>query len=180
MRIDGQPIHLDPELLFQRLIAASIAIDDRKALFRFELCSSPSALFDDTLMPRVPQKAVLANAIWTRLPPDIAGPADDVEGCPPFERRQQTELHRHVESLPVVCWMTHGTRGGGCRPVDCANSNAIGSYEEHCPHGRRYRSGHSAMLLRRSRWLRLVHAVFDTGDIEEEPHMGYQSHPKFA
>ena len=45
----------------------------------------------------------LANAIWTRLPPDIAGPTDDVEGCLPFERRQQTELHRHVESLPAAC-----------------------------------------------------------------------------
>ena len=59
--------------------------------------------------------------------------------------------------------MPHRTRGGGCRPVDCPNSNAIGSYEEHCPLGRRYRSGHPAMLLRRSRWLRLVHAVFDIG-----------------
>ena len=67
MRVDGQPIHVDPELLFQRLIVASNAIEDRKASFRFELCSYPSALFDDTLMPRVPRKAVLANAIWTRL-----------------------------------------------------------------------------------------------------------------
>ena len=72
---------------------------------------------------------------------------DDVEGCLPFKRRQQTELHRHVESLPAACWMPHRTRGGGCRPVDCPNSNAIGSYEEHCPLGRRYRSGHPAMLL---------------------------------
>ena len=71
VRVYGQPIHVDPELLFQRLIAASNAIDDRKALFRFELCSYPSALFDDKLMPRAPQKAVLANAIWTRLPPGI-------------------------------------------------------------------------------------------------------------
>ena len=38
-----------------------------------------SALFDDTLMPRAPQKAVLANAIWTRLPPDIAGPTGEVQ-----------------------------------------------------------------------------------------------------
>ena len=65
--VDGQPIHVDPELLFQSLIA----IDDRKALFRFELCIYPSALFDETLMPRAPQKAVLSNAVWTRLPPDI-------------------------------------------------------------------------------------------------------------
>ena len=70
VRVDGQPIHVDPELLFQRHIVASIAnaIDDRKAIFRFELCSYPSALFDDTLMPRAPQKAVLANAIRTMSP----------------------------------------------------------------------------------------------------------------
>ena len=79
MDVDGQPIHVDPELLFQRLIVASNVIDDRKALFRFELCSYPSALFDDTVIPRSPQKAVLANAIWTRLPPDIGGPTGEVQ-----------------------------------------------------------------------------------------------------
>ena len=73
--VDGQSIHVDPELLFQSLIA----IDDRKALFRFELCSYPSALFDETLMPRAPQTAVLANAVWTRLPPDIAGLTGEVQ-----------------------------------------------------------------------------------------------------
>ena len=30
-------------------------------------------------MPRTPQKAVLANGIWTRLPPDIAGPTGEVQ-----------------------------------------------------------------------------------------------------
>ena len=44
-----------------------------------EMRQSVSALFDDTLMPRAPQKAVLANAIWTRLPPDIAGPTGEVQ-----------------------------------------------------------------------------------------------------
>ena len=77
--VDGQPKNLDPELPFQRLIVASNAIVDRKALFRFELCSYPSALFDDTLMPRAPHKAFLANAIWTRLPPDIVGPTGEVQ-----------------------------------------------------------------------------------------------------
>ena len=79
VRVDGQPIHVHPELLFQRLSVASNAIDDRKALFRFELCSYPSALLDDKLMPRAPQKAVLANAIWTRLPPGIARPTGEVQ-----------------------------------------------------------------------------------------------------
>ena len=41
--------------------------------------NSVSALFDDTLMPRALQKAILANAIWTRLPPDIAGPTGEVQ-----------------------------------------------------------------------------------------------------
>ena len=37
MRVDGQPIHVHPELLFRRLIVASIAIDDRKVLFLFRV-----------------------------------------------------------------------------------------------------------------------------------------------
>ena len=60
-------------------IVASNAIEDRKSLFRFEWCSYPSALFDDTLMPRAPQKAALSKAIWTRLQPDIAGPTGEVQ-----------------------------------------------------------------------------------------------------
>ena len=64
--VDGQPIHVDPELLFQSLIA----IDDRKAIFRFELCSYPSALFDETLMPRASQKAVLSGPVCHPTLPD--------------------------------------------------------------------------------------------------------------
>ena len=77
--VDGQQIHVDPELLFQRLIVASNAIDDWKALFRFEFCSYPSALYDDTLMPRAPQKAVMAKLSGHVLPPDIAGPTGEVQ-----------------------------------------------------------------------------------------------------
>ena len=72
VRVDGQPIHVDPELPLQYIIVSSNAIEDRKVLFRFELCSYPLALFDDTLMPIAQPKAVLPNAIWTCLPPDIA------------------------------------------------------------------------------------------------------------
>ena len=52
VRVYGQPIHVDPELLFQRLIVASNSIDDRNASFRLP---------------------------WTRLPPDIAGPTGEVQ-----------------------------------------------------------------------------------------------------
>ena len=67
VRVDGEQVQVDPELLFQRLVAASNAIDDKKPLFRFDLCSYLSALLDDSLMMIAPQKAVLADAMWSRL-----------------------------------------------------------------------------------------------------------------
>ena len=36
LRVDGERVHVDQNLVSQRLIVASNAIDDRKALFRFE------------------------------------------------------------------------------------------------------------------------------------------------
>ena len=36
-------------------------------------------MFDDSLMLRAPQKAVLTDALLSRLPPDIAGPTDEVQ-----------------------------------------------------------------------------------------------------
>ena len=35
VRVYGQPIQVDPEILFQRLVVASNSIDDRNASFRF-------------------------------------------------------------------------------------------------------------------------------------------------
>ena len=67
MRVDGEQVEVNPELLFQRLVVASNAIDDKEALFRFELCSYLSALLDNSLMMIAPQKAVLADAMWSRL-----------------------------------------------------------------------------------------------------------------
>ena len=93
--VDGRSIHVDPELLFQSLIA----IDDRKALFRFELCSYPSALFDETLMPRAPLKAVLANAVWTSLPPDITGLTGEVQPVLGGEALLHLHILQYVTSL---------------------------------------------------------------------------------
>ena len=36
------------------------------------------SMFDDSLMLRAPQKAVLADAMWSSLPPDIAWPTGEV------------------------------------------------------------------------------------------------------
>ena len=37
--VDGERVQVDPDHLSQRLIVASNAIDDRKALIRFEWCN---------------------------------------------------------------------------------------------------------------------------------------------
>ena len=47
VKADGNPVTVDPQLLFQRFItAANTAYKDKQDLFRHELCSFPSALFD--------------------------------------------------------------------------------------------------------------------------------------
>ena len=48
-------------------------------MFRYELCSYPTALFDAPLMLRQPQKPVLADALWAKLTGDAtSGPSGDV------------------------------------------------------------------------------------------------------
>ncbi|KAK3732581.1 hypothetical protein QZH41_004976 [Actinostola sp. cb2023] len=64
----------------QRLILACNSSDDLEALFRYELCSYPTALFDSSLMLRQPQKPVLVDAISSKLTPDATtGPAGDAQ-----------------------------------------------------------------------------------------------------
>ncbi|KAK3754659.1 hypothetical protein QZH41_003875 [Actinostola sp. cb2023] len=70
IKIDNDLVQIDPQLLFQRLILACEGPDELAAVFRYELCSYPPALFDPSLMMRQPQKPVLADAIWAKLTPD--------------------------------------------------------------------------------------------------------------
>ena len=79
IKVDGEKIQVDPQLLFQRLIIASQSLDDMSAIFKYELCSYPSSLFDSSLMHLKPQKPALADAIWLKLPSDAAGPKGEVQ-----------------------------------------------------------------------------------------------------
>ena len=64
---DGN-VQIDPQLLFQRLsiVATSGRYEDPEALFKYEMSSYPSALFDSSLLPRQANKSVLADAIWAQ------------------------------------------------------------------------------------------------------------------
>ena len=66
-------------MLFQHLIIASQSLEDRSAIFNYELCSYPPSLFDSSLMLLKPQKPALADAIWAKLPSDATGPKGEVQ-----------------------------------------------------------------------------------------------------
>ncbi|CAM1322763.1 Uncharacterised protein r2_g3129 [Pycnogonum litorale] len=75
VRIDGEKVNIDPQLLFQRLLAVGNAHTDENYighLLQYELSSHPTALFDDCGMIREATKSQLADAIG--------------QICPRFER----------------------------------------------------------------------------------------------
>ncbi|KAK3104651.1 hypothetical protein FSP39_007130 [Pinctada imbricata] len=65
VKVDGDVIDVDPQLLFQRFTTAARNIfDDPSEIFRYELCSVPSALFENNGLLREAQKSSLADYIW--------------------------------------------------------------------------------------------------------------------
>ena len=67
IEIDGNTVQIDPQLLFQRLTLAAKATQDLEAVFKYELCSYPPALFESPFLLCDAQKPVLADAIWWLL-----------------------------------------------------------------------------------------------------------------
>ncbi len=54
---------MDPKRLFQRLVTAGDHADELPYLFKFELYSYPSALFESSHIPFQANKSVLADAV---------------------------------------------------------------------------------------------------------------------
>ena len=74
---NDQIMKVDPQLLFQRLsTAAQRFLDDIPNVFCYELCSVPTALFDNTGLIRKSQKSLLADAIWNLGDCSACGEAD--------------------------------------------------------------------------------------------------------
>ncbi|KAK3744094.1 hypothetical protein QZH41_005421, partial [Actinostola sp. cb2023] len=68
VKINGDSVQVDPQLLFQRLsvVATGGRFENTKEMFKFEMCSYPPALFDSSLLPRQANKPALADAIWLK------------------------------------------------------------------------------------------------------------------
>ena len=65
IKVEGETLRVDPQLLFQRLIAAARSnTEDIRELFKYELSTVPSALFEPTGLMREANKAQLAECIW--------------------------------------------------------------------------------------------------------------------
>ena len=58
---------INPQLLFQRLVALHNKIEDPATLFTYELCTYPTALFDCSQLLRQAVKVELANALWQMI-----------------------------------------------------------------------------------------------------------------
>ena len=65
IKINDETVTIDPQLLFQRLITVADRCDeDISTIFKYELSTNPSSLFDTTGLPRAAQKPQLADAMW--------------------------------------------------------------------------------------------------------------------
>ena len=68
VKVDGENIEVDPQLLFQRFSTA--AGSDFEASLAYELCTYPPALFESPNLLLEHQKGTLADAMWNFAKPD--------------------------------------------------------------------------------------------------------------
>ena len=78
IRIRGEEVKVDPQLIFQRLATVGERTEELASIFKYELCTYPPALFDSSGLPLEANKAVLAEALWkmntskdTQLPDQV-------------------------------------------------------------------------------------------------------------
>jgi hypothetical protein len=81
VKVEGDHIQIDPQLLFQRLITigqGEVPVDELETLFSYELCTHAPALFDSSGQLREAKKSVIADALWEYVKLDIPNLPDDV------------------------------------------------------------------------------------------------------
>ena len=79
VKIKGEHVNIDPQLLSQRLLTVRECCDDVTSLFQYELCCYPAALFESSSLLFQPNKAVLAECIWKSMKEEQRNPSGDVQ-----------------------------------------------------------------------------------------------------
>ena len=57
VKIKGEHVNIDPQLLFQRLLTVRERCDDVTPQFQYEVCTYHAALFESSSLPLQPNKA---------------------------------------------------------------------------------------------------------------------------
>ena len=76
--VEGERLEIDPKQLFQCLVVAGTSTINMQSLFSYELSSYPTALFDTSLLMRMPDKASLQNSLVKKVPSCVVDQCDDV------------------------------------------------------------------------------------------------------
>lgn len=79
VKIKGETVVVDPQLLFQWLVAVRDRCEDMPSLFKYELCSHPPALFESSYLPLQANKAILADVLWKSIEQQQRQPSSDVQ-----------------------------------------------------------------------------------------------------
>ena len=79
VKIKGEHVNIDPQLLFQRLLTVRERCDDVTPQFQYELCTYPAALFESSSLPMYPKKAVFADYLWKSMKGEQRNPSGDVQ-----------------------------------------------------------------------------------------------------
>jgi hypothetical protein len=89
---------IDPQLMFQRLlVAAEDSFTNSSELFKYELSSVPSSLFDDNGFSREATKYTLAESIW------------DIEHCSASDVNAEKYVIDGGSLLQRIPWLTGST-----------------------------------------------------------------------
>jgi len=78
VKIKGDTVQIDPNLLFQRLVTAGTRYGGLEEVFKFELCSYPPALFESQLLMNPANKPILADSLWDETIASAPKPPEDV------------------------------------------------------------------------------------------------------
>lgn len=79
VKIKGESVKVDPQLIFQRLVTIGERCEDLQSLFKYELCSYPPALFESSFLPLQANKAVLADVLWKTMQGEQREPIGNVQ-----------------------------------------------------------------------------------------------------
>ncbi|VDI39228.1 Hypothetical predicted protein [Mytilus galloprovincialis] len=115
IKVDGELIQVDPQLLFQRCTTiANGLFEDISEIFKYELCSVPSSLFDNNGLPRQANKRILADSIWDFDGCGCLETGYNVSPCIRCHYSQATIVFDGYPDVPTVKDITHIRRSKGC------------------------------------------------------------------